>query len=229
MKVLIVEDEEITATYLRRGLTEEGYTVELANCADLADEAVHVQSFDLILLDLMLPGASGFQLCQQWRAQGLKTPILILSGRQSVGDRIGGLDSGADDYLTKPFAFEELLARMRALLRRRIQVEPGSRIVIGPLCLDPLRRQAELDGRLLDLTSREFDLLEVLARRAGQVVSRTVLWESVWESHIEPQSNVVDVYVGYVRKKLGHHGGMLKTVRGSGYRLELETAPAANE
>lgn len=224
MKVLIVEDEEVTANYLQRGLTEEGYTVEVARCSDMADEAVHVQRFDLILLDLMLPGKSGFQLCQEWRAQGLKTPILILSGRQTVGDRIGGLDAGADDYLIKPFAFEELLARMRALLRRRVQAEPVSRLAIGPLTVDPLRREATLDGQLMDLTAREFHLLEVLALRAGQMVSRTVLWESVWESHSEPQSNVVDVYVGYLRKKLGRHAGMLKTVRGSGYSLARESS-----
>lgn len=226
MKVLIVEDEEVTANYLQRGLSEEGYTVEVARCGDMADEAVHLQSFDLILLDLMLPGKNGFQLCQEWRAQGLKAPILILSGRQAVSDRIGGLDSGADDYLIKPFAFEELLARMRALLRRRIQADPVSLIELGPLSLDPLRKEATLDGQLMDLTAREFTLLEVLVRRARQVVSRTVLWESVWESHSEPQSNVVDVYIGYLRKKLRRHSGMLKTVRGSGYMLAPESIGA---
>lgn len=223
MKVLIVEDEEVTASYLRRGLTEEGYTVELASCGDLADEAVHLQRFDLILLDLMLPDKSGFQLCQEWRAQGLKAPILILSGRQALSDRIGGLDSGADDYLVKPFAFEELLARMRALLRRQVTAEPATCLELGPLRLDPARKEATLDGKPMDLTAREFTLLEVLVRRARQVVSRTVLWESVWESHCEPLSNVVDVYIGYLRKKLHRHSGMLKTVRGSGYMLEPES------
>ena len=220
MKVLIVEDEAVTASYLRRGLAEEGYVVEVALTGDLADEAVHLQRFDLILLDVMLPGKDGFQLCREWRAQGMKAPILILSGRQSISDRIGGLDSGADDYLVKPFAFEELLARMRALLRRPAHNQLDTRISLGPLTLDPIRREALLDGKPMDLTSRELHLLEVLARRARQVVSRTVLWETVWESNSEPSSNVVDVYVGYLRKKLGRHAALLKTVRGSGYVLE---------
>ena len=220
MKILIVEDEEVTSSYLRRGLMEEGYAVEVARTSDLADEAVHLQRFDLIVLDVMLPGKNGFELCMDWRAQGLKAPILIVSGRQSVCDRITGLDSGADDYLVKPFAFEELLARIRALLRRPVQNELDASLVVGPLTVDPGRREASLEGKTMDLTARELHLLEVLARRTRQVVSRTVLWESVWESHAEPNSNVVDVYVGYLRKKLGKHAGMLRTVRGSGYTLE---------
>lgn len=220
MKILIVEDEAVTASYLRRGLTEEGYIVELASRGDLADEAVHVQQFDLILLDVMLPGKDGFQLCQEWRAQGLRAPILILSGRQSLSDRVTGLDSGADDYLVKPFAFEELLARIRALLRRPAHLETNRRLEVGALVLDPARKEAQLSGQPLDLTAREFDLLEVLARHSRQVVSRTVLWESVWESHSEPNSNVVDVYVGYLRRKMGAQGAIIRTVRGSGYLLE---------
>lgn len=220
MKILIVEDEAVTASYLRRGLTEEGYTVELASRGDLADEVVHVQQFDLILLDVMLPGKDGFQLCQEWRAQGLRAPILILSGRQSLRDRVTGLDSGADDYLIKPFAFEELLARIRALLRRPAHLEPSRRLEVGALVLDPARKEAQISGQSLDLTAREFDLLEVLARHSRQVVSRTVLWESVWESHSEPNSNVVDVYVGYLRRKMGAHGALIRTVRGAGYLLE---------
>jgi DNA-binding response OmpR family regulator len=224
MKILIVEDEAVTASYLRRGLSEEGYTVEVARSSELADEAVHLQQFDLVLLDVMLPGKNGFELCAEWRAQGLKAPILILSGRQSVADRITGLDAGADDYLVKPFAFEELLARIRALLRRPVHAELESSILIGPLLVDPLRKEARLEGQPLDLTVRELHLLEVLARRTRQVVSRTVLWEAVWESHSEPNSNVVDVYVGYLRKKLGKHAAMLRTVRGSGYTLETASS-----
>lgn len=221
MKILIVEDEEITASYLRRGLSEEGYLVEVVHEADLADEAVHLQNFDLILLDIMLPGRDGCSLCREWRSQGLTTPVLILSGRQTIGDRVYGLDSGADDYLVKPFAFEELLARMRALLRRLSSAAPTFReIRIRSLCLDPERKRVTLDGKALELTAREYILLEVLARNAGRVVSRTVLWESAWESHAEPNSNVVDVYIGYLRRKLGDHADLLKTVRGSGYVLE---------
>lgn len=226
MKVLIVEDEAVTASYLQRGLAEEGYIVEVADTGNMADEAVHLQHFDLLLLDLMLPGKSGLHLCQEWRAQGLKTPILVLSGRHSLSDRVGALDAGADDYLVKPFAFEELLARMRAVLRRPVHSEVDSRLVVGPLSLDRMRKEAYLDGLPMDLTVRELHLLEVLARRARQVVSRTVLWEAVWELHSEPNSNVVDVYIGYLRKKLRRHAGMLKTVRGSGYLLEPEEARA---
>lgn len=220
MKILIVEDEVVTASYLRRGLIEEGYSVETANHGSLADEAVHVQHFDLILLDLMLPGKDGFQLCREWRAQGLRAPILILSGRQALSDRVAGLDAGADDYLVKPFAFEELLARMRALLRRPAHLESRDRLEVGSLSLDLTRKEAQVAGEALDLTAREFELLEVLARHARRVVSRTVLWESVWESHSEPNSNVVDVYVGYLRRKMGDYGSLIKTVRGSGYLLE---------
>lgn len=220
MKILIVEDEVVTASYLRRGLVEEGYSVETANHGGLADEAVHVQQFDLILLDLMLPGKDGFQLCREWRAQGLRAPILILSGRQALSDRVTGLDAGADDYLVKPFAFEELLARIRALLRRPAHLESRDRLEVGLLSLDLRRKEARVAGETLDLTAREFELLEVLARHACKVVSRTVLWESVWESHSEPNSNVVDVYVGYLRRKMGDHGALIKTVRGSGYLLE---------
>lgn len=227
MKILIVEDEDVTASYLRRGLTEEGYIVEVARSSDLADEAIYLQRFDLILLDIMLPGKSGFELCTDWRGQGLKTPILIVSGRQSIGDRIKGLDSGADDYLIKPFAFEELLARMRALLRRPVQDKLNTSLVVGPLTINLLRREASLAGQALDLTARELHLLEVLARRARQVVSRTILWESVWESHSEPNSNVVDVYVGYLRKKMGKHADLLQTVRGAGYTL-LDSPRASN-
>lgn len=221
MKILIVEDEAITASYLKRGLSEEGYLVEVAHEAALADEAIHLQSFDLILLDIMLPGQDGCSLCREWRNQGLTTPVLILSGRQSIGDRVQGLDAGADDYLVKPFAFEELLARMRALLRRQSALSPAYReISVRSLRLDPERKRVTLEGQTLELTAREYILLEVLARNAGRVVSRTVLWESAWESHCEPNSNVVDVYIGYLRKKMGDHADLLKTVRGSGYVLE---------
>lgn len=225
MKVLLVEDEEVTASYLRRGLGEEGYVVDLARHGGLADEAVWLQHYDLILLDVMLPQRDGFSLCREWRARGLKTPILMLTGRDTVRDRVSGLDAGADDYLVKPFAFEELLARMRALLRRRSEPEFEGSIEVGVLVVVPQRKEARLRGKPVDLTAKEFQLLEVLARHVGQVVSRTVLWESVWESHHEPNSNVVDVYIGYLRKKLGDQAGLVKTVRGSGYCLE-ESEPS---
>lgn len=223
MKILIVEDESVTASYLQRGLTEEGHTVEVRKTGTEADDAVHTQNYDLILLDVMLPDKDGFKLCAEWRAQGLRVPIMILSGRQSITDRVTGLDSGADDYMVKPFAFEELLARVRALGRRPyLSSIEQDELQVGPLVVHPYRRQAYLDGKPLDLTQRELHLLEFLARRAGRVVSRTLLWEAIWETNSEPSSNVVDVYVGYLRKKMGAHAEMLKTVRGAGYILEAE-------
>jgi two-component system copper resistance phosphate regulon response regulator CusR len=220
MKILVVEDEKPTATFLHRGLTEEGYTVEVVDSGPSADEAVFVNRYDLIVLDVMLPGANGFELCRRWRERGLKCPVLFLTGRDAIQDRVQGLDSGGDDYLVKPFAFEELLARLRALARRQERDPILPELIAGPLRLDPNKRQADCDGERLDLTPKEYAILEALIRRRGQIVSRTLLWETVWESHSEPSSNVVDVNVGYLRKKLGSRADLIKTVRGAGYLLE---------
>ncbi len=219
MKLLLVEDEKVTSDYLRTGLSEEGYTVDVARSGQEAEDKVTVQRYDLILLDVMLPGQDGFALCRRWRASGLKTPVLFVTARDSVRDRVEGLELGGDDYLIKPFAFEELLARVRALLRRPNRIEE-SLIAVGRLTVDPLRRLVTLEGRELPLSHREFQILERLARSRGQVVSRTVLWEAVWETDAEPQSNVVDVYIGYLRKKLGSDA--IQTVRGAGYKLVAE-------
>ncbi|MCA9780515.1 MAG: response regulator transcription factor [Candidatus Eremiobacteraeota bacterium] len=220
MKILVVEDEKPTATFLGRGLSEEGYAVDVVESGQKADEAVFVNRYDLIVLDVMLPGVDGFTLCRRWREQGLKCPVLFLTGRDAIQDRVQGLDAGGDDYLVKPFAFEELLARLRALARRQVREPSLPELVAGPLRLDPNKRQADCHGERLDLTPKEYAILEALVRRRGQIVSRTLLWESVWESHSEPSSNVVDVNVGYLRKKLGPYSEMIKTVRGAGYLLD---------
>lgn len=219
MKILIVEDEKPTAAFLRRGLSEEGFAVDVAVDAPSADEAVGIYDYDAIVLDVMLPGGDGFSLCRQWRARGLHTPILFLTARDDVADRVRGFELGGDDYLVKPFAFAELLARVRALLRRgRESASPELRL--GDLTIDTNLRQVTRGGRVVPLTGREYQLLEYLVQHAGQVVSRTNLWEHVWDSHSVPDSNVVDVYVRYLRNKLGRNPDLIRTVRGGGYVLE---------
>jgi DNA-binding response OmpR family regulator len=224
MKVLVVDDETPTAAFLRRGLTEEGYAVDVAADGEQADEAVSINEYDAIVLDVMLPGCDGFSLCERWRAQGVKTPILFLTARDDVADRVLGLDLGGDDYLVKPFAFEELLARLRVLLRRGPSGQPAMRFAAADLVVDTNRRQVLRGGKPVPLTVREYQLLEYLARNAGRVVSRSALWEHVWESHSVPDSNIIDVYVRYLRNKLGR--GLIATVRGVGYTIDLDAAGA---
>jgi two-component system copper resistance phosphate regulon response regulator CusR len=220
MKLLIVEDEKPTAAFLRRGLSEEGFAVDVATDVASAENAVLVYDYDAIVLDVMLPGGDGFSLCQRWRAAGLKTPILFLTARDDVADRVRGLERGGDDYLVKPFAFAELLARIRALLRR--STAPNApELRIGDVVIDTNRKQVTRAGKVVALTMREYQLLEYLVHHAGRVVSRTNLWEHVWESHSVPDSNVVDVYVRYLRNKLGRDPDLIKTVRGGGYLLEI--------
>jgi two-component system copper resistance phosphate regulon response regulator CusR len=226
VKILVVEDEPPTSAFLKRGLSEEGFAVDVAADAASANEQVAANDYDAILLDVMLPGTDGFALCKQWRADGVTSPILFLTARDDVSDRIRGLDRGGDDYLVKPFAFAELLARVRALLRRPRTMTGTSELCIGDLVIDTSRRRVRRGGRPVDLTAREYQLLEHLVRNAGKVVSRTVLWEHVWESGAEPDSNVVDVYIRYLRNKLGRNPDMIRTVRGGGYVLE---APSAGE
>jgi two-component system copper resistance phosphate regulon response regulator CusR len=220
MKLLVVEDEPATSAFLRRGLGEEGFAVDVARDAGAADEHVKVYDYDAIILDAMLPGGDGFSLCRRWRASGLAAPILFLTARDDVADRVKGLGVGGDDYLVKPFAFAELLARIQALLRRG-KVAPAPRqLCVADLVIDLDRRCVSRSDREIALTAREFQLLEHLARHAGRVVSRTELWEHVWESHSVPDSNVVDVHVRYLRNKLGRAPDLIKTVRGGGYVLE---------
>jgi DNA-binding response OmpR family regulator len=229
MKLLVVEDEGITALFLRRGLSEEGFAVDVVSDGESANEAVGVSDYDLILLDVMLPSEDGFSLCQRWRAEGLTTPILFLTARDEIGDRVQGLNLGGDDYLVKPFSFDELLARVRALLRRGRRELQTPDIQIGDLVIDTNRRRVARNGSIVPLTSREYQMLEYLARHAGKIVTRTDLWEHVWETGSEPDSNVVDVYVRYLRNKLGRSPDLIETVRGAGYLLEdpLSTGASA--
>jgi DNA-binding response OmpR family regulator len=224
VKILVVEDETPTSAFLRRGLTEEGFAVDVAVDAASAKEHVATNDYDAILLDVMLPGADGFALCKQWRDEGITSPILFLTARDDVSDRVAGLDRGGDDSLVKRFAFAELLARVRALLRRPRAMTGSPELRVGDLVIDTIRRRVTRGGRSVELTAREYQLLEHLVRNAGRVVSRTALWEHIWESGAEPDSNVVDVYVRYLRNKLGRNPDLIRTVRGGGYVIEPEPA-----
>jgi two-component system OmpR family response regulator len=219
MRLLVVEDDARLVRALRRGLTREGYEIDVARTGDEALAQAAAETYDAVLLDLMLPGIDGFTVCRALRDKGDAVPVLMLTARTDVRDRIRGLDSGADDYLTKPFNFGELLARLRALMRRR----PGDAQVIevGDLVLDRVKREATRAGQDMELTPREFDVLEVLALRAGDAVTRAELLEAVWDEGFDETSNIVDVYVGYLRRKLESPSGarVIETVRGVGFRL----------
>jgi two-component system OmpR family response regulator len=219
MRLLVVEDDVKLARALRRGLEQEGYAVDLAVSGDDALEHAAQTVYDAIVLDLMLPGRDGFAVCEALRDGERWVPVLMLTARGSVRDRIRGLDAGADDYLVKPFDFGELLARLRALMRRG-PAERAPVLEIGDLSVDPETRVVTGNGQEVELTAREFSVLELLARRAGQVVSRAELLDEVWEENYEGSPNIVDVYVGYLRKKLGRR--LIRTVRGSGFTLEPE-------
>jgi DNA-binding response OmpR family regulator len=220
MKVLVVEDEAPSAAALKRGLGEEGFAVDVASDGPAANRAVQVYEYDAIVLDVRLPKGNGFELCKQWREAGLTTPILFLTACDDVSDRVRGLDLGGDDYLVKPFAFEELLARVRALVRRGPAAQPSPELRVGDLLIDTARRRVTRGERIVPLTAREYQIIEFLARNAGTVVTRTALWEHVWESDAVPDSNVVDVYVRYLRNKLGRDPDLIRTIRGGGYVLE---------
>ena len=223
MRLLIVEDDEKLVRALERGLEREGYSVEVARTGGEGLERAGEDDYDAVVLDLMLPGVDGVTLCQTLRRRGHWVPVLMLTARGEVGDRIRGLDSGADDYLVKPFDFGELLARLRALIRRGPSERPLS-LEIGDLRIDPSTRIVTRAGHQVELTGREFDVLEVLARDAGRLVTREALLESVWAGNPEGSPNVVDVYVGYLRRKLEQPVGrrLIRTVRGKGFVLEQE-------
>jgi two-component system OmpR family response regulator len=208
------------ARVLERGLREEGYAVDLAH--DGADATWHATetTYDAIVLDVMLPDADGFEVCRMLRERDVWVPVLMLTARDAIGDRVAGLDAGADDYLTKPFSFEELLARLRALVRRGAPERPAV-LRVGDLSLDPATRRVERAGMPIDLTAKEFSLLGYLMGHPGEVLSRTQLLEHVWDFAYDGDSNVVDVYVRYLRKKIDRPFGTdtIETVRGAGYRL----------
>ncbi len=223
MRILVVEDEEKVASFIRKGLEEERYAVDVALDGEEGLELAELNPYDLIVLDLMLPGLDGFRFIQRLRAQGVHTPILVLTARDSVGDKVKGLDLGADDYLTKPFAFAELLARIRALLRRGAPQAPPV-LQVANLTLDPAARRVTRAGKPIELTAKEFALLEYFMRHAGRVLTRTMILEHVWDQSFDSYTNVVDVYVNYLRKKVdqGFEPRLIHTVRGVGYVLREE-------
>jgi two-component system OmpR family response regulator len=221
VRVLVVEDEVKMARAIRRGMEQEGYAVDTALDGDEGLHMVTENDYDAIVLDLMLPGVDGLEVCRRLRERGRWAPVLMLTARDTVPDRIQGLDAGADDYLVKPFAFGELLARLRALIRRGA-VERPAVLRVGDLALDPAAHSVTRAGRRVELSAREFALLEFLMRHPGEVVSRTAILEHVWDYNYDGLSNVVDVYVGYLRRKLEQPFGrtLIRTVRGVGYALE---------
>jgi two-component system OmpR family response regulator len=223
MRVLVVDDEVKLANLLQRRLQREGVGVDIAGSGEAALERAGATQYDAIVLDLMLPGVDGFETCRRLRAEGVWSPTLMLTARNDVEDRIRGLDSGADDYLIKPFSLEELLARLRALTRRGTLPRPTV-LEVGDLRLDPASRRTWRGDAELSLTSREFSLLETLMRHPDEVVGRFDLLEHVWDQSYENRSNVIEVYIGYLRDKIDRPFGRrsLETVRGAGYRLRAD-------
>jgi heavy metal response regulator len=223
MRILVVEDEQKVASFIKKGLEEEGYAVDVAADGEeglaMALACVH----DLIILDIRLPKMDGLRVLQAIRQDSVTAPVLLLTVRATIEDKVLGLDAGADDYLTKPFAFQELVARVRALLRRRAEADPTV-LQIGDLCLDSARRTVSRGGEWIDLTPREFTLLDYFMRNPGRVLTRTMIAEHVWDYSFDTSTNIIDVYVNYLRKKIdaGQTSRLLHTVRGVGYVLKAE-------
>jgi len=220
MRLLLVEDDPRIARFVTKGLEEQSYAVDVVANGNDAVYQVEINDYDLVVLDVMIPGRDGFATCRSIRSLGKRMPILMLTARDAVEDRITGLDSGADDYLTKPFEFGELLARLRALLRRPNELL-AAQIVVGDLVLDTASQTAKRGNRSISLTTKEYALLEFLARNAGRVVGRAEIAEHVWDESFDPFSNLIEVYVNRLRRKLGDAAGkpLLQTRRGSGYIL----------
>jgi len=222
MRVLIVEDSRRLAGIVKRGLLEEGYAVDNAYDGEEAEYMAETTPFDVIILDIMLPKKDGLAVCRDLRAKNVNTPILMLTAKDSVEDKVAGLDCGADDYVVKPFAFSELLARIRALLRREV-LPKVQKYQIGDLSLDPQSREVWRNGAQLELTAKEYAILEYFMRRPNAVVTRTMLGESVWDYEFDGLSNIIDVYVRRIRQKIDREGqaSLIQTVRGAGYRLRV--------
>jgi two-component system OmpR family response regulator len=223
MRVLIVEDDVKMAGLLRRGLHDEGMAADVAGGGEDALRMAEATEYDAVLLDVMLPGIDGFETCRRLRANGLRVPVLMLTARDAVADRVAGLDGGADDYVVKPFSFDELLARVRALVRRG-PVERATVLEVGDLRLDPATHRVWRAETEIELSQKEFSLLETLMHRPGKVLSRFQLLEHTWDQDYESRSNVIDVYIGYLRDKIDRPFGVesIETVRGVGYRLRAE-------
>lgn len=223
MRMLVIEDELKIAQFIKRGLKEEGYAVDVAHDGEEGHFLLSSNEYDAIILDLMLPKIDGLTLCRTLRKEGNQTPIIMLTAKDTVKDKVKGLDSGADDYLPKPFAFEELLARLRVLLRKkdsRVQTQ----LRVDDLCLDLLTHKVTRGSREIDLTVKEYALLEYLMRNAGNIVTRTMISEHVWDINFDTFTNVIDVYINYLRNKIdsGFDNKMIHTVRGKGYLLKKQ-------
>jgi DNA-binding response OmpR family regulator len=223
MRLLVVEDEPKLADVLQRGLEEHGYAVDVAYDGEQGLALASAPpAYDLIVLDVMLPRLDGFAVCQRLRAEHIQTPVLMLTARDAVDDRVAGLDTGADDYLTKPFAFRELLARARALLRREVRSQPRL-LRVADVEIDTVGHTVTRAGKPVELTSREYAILEYFARNPNRVLTRAQIAEHVWDYDTVSMSNVIDVYIGYLRRKLGDESEprLLRTVRGTGYQLRV--------
>jgi two-component system copper resistance phosphate regulon response regulator CusR len=223
MRILVVEDEKKAASFIKKGLEEEGYAVDVAADGEEGLSMALARVHDLIILDIRLPKMDGLRVLQALRQDHVAAPVLLLTVRAAIEDKVLGLDAGADDYLTKPFAFQELVARVRALLRRRAEAEPTV-LRIDDLTLDPARRTVTRGGEEIDLTPREFALLDYFMRNPGRVLTRTMIAEHVWDYSFDTSTNVIDVYVNYLRRKIdaGRASKLLHTVRGVGYVLKAE-------
>ena len=226
MRLLLAEDQRDTADLLAKGLREHAYAVDVVRDGAAALEAAELNDYDLIVLDILLPHVSGLDVCRTLRGQNAHTPILMLTALDAVGDRVAGLDAGADDYLTKPFAFDELLARVRALLRRRPLLQQRT-IAAGDLRIDTVTRRVTRGGRSIDLTAKEYSLLEYLASRPDEVVTRAEIAEHVWDERYDPFSNLIEVYVQRLRRKLNDPNGaeLIHTRRGQGYVFSTTEGP----
>ena len=232
MRILIVEDEPRIADFLQRGLRAEGHFCVVANDGESGLSLALGGDFDLLLLDLMLPRMHGHEVCQQLRIKGLKTPIIILTGMDSLDDIVAGLRMGADDYMTKPFSFEELLARMETVMRRSKDVASEDPLLrVGPLTFDRQSMRFSVDGREIKLTAKELAIVELLMSRPGTLFSRERILSNVWGLNMDPLTNVVDVYIGKLRKKIDHESDRIaiETVRGLGYRLNITNSATPND
>ena len=220
MRILVIEDEPGVAQFIQQGLTESGYAIDLARDGAEGLDYALAKTYDAILLDIMLPKLNGLEVLRELRNQRIKTPVLLLTARDGVDDRVQGLDSGADDYLAKPFAFPELLARLRALLRRP-PLQSDAILQVGDLEMDVSRHEVRRAGQIIELSQREFALLELLLRHPNQVLTRTQIMEHVWNFNFYAETKVVDVYIGYLRRKLEDDSDnpLIQTVRGVGYKL----------
>ncbi|MDX8389048.1 MAG: response regulator transcription factor [Mariprofundaceae bacterium] len=226
MKMLVVEDEERLAHFIQKGLREEGHAVDVAYDGEEGEFLAEVNDYDLIILDIMLPKKNGIVVCREIRNQGIAAPVLMLTARDTVEDKVRGLDAGADDYLSKPFEFQELLARVRALLRRRSESKAPI-LKIADLELDPLSRRVTRSNQPMRLTTKEYALLEYMMRNPDKVLSRTLIGEHVWDMNFDPESNVIDVYVSHLRNKVDKgHTPLIHTMRGQGYILSEDAPPA---